>query len=362
MSKLKVYFARAMDARKVNEIIADDEKYAELLTSIGCTIINTYKEKKKNPMEDGGDIAQRDLALLMGSDIVLADISIPDYQYVGCIFEIVHAANIGIPVIIVEGERDFHNRYFIQAYCNFIARTAEEAVEYIRRTNTGEGVEEQMKEMHAYYNKIADGYQSNYSGSDRHREVQYRQEREELRMVIKKYVKGDTLQIGIGTGDWTRTVCESADRVIGVDQGEEMIARARINLSSFNNIDFLHGDIFKLKNGINTGPFDCVVVYFLLSLLPSSLQKRLLDIIRELLKPGGLFITADTRKMREFDSIGLGRHRLQHRESAGRTYTLYKENFYGESLVNLLKQEGFKIIDTNRGSTWFSWAVASLAG
>ena len=362
MPDLSIYFARAMDAIDVNDIKAADEKYERLLRPINITIVNPYKEKERNPVEDGSSVARDDLRLLMESDIVLADLSIPDYQYVGCIFEIVHAANNNIPVVLVEGERDFHSRYFIQAYCDFIAKTPEEAVEYIRRTCTEDGIEGQMKEMHAYYSEIADDYQTNYSGRNRHLKTEYQRERESLRMVIRNRVTGKAFQVGIGTGDWTRTVCETAGNVIGIDQSKRMIDVAQDKLSNYGNIRFLQGDIFKMENGIIDGPFDCVVVYFLFSLLPSSMQRRLLDLIRLILKPGGLLIIADTRKMRDFSSVGLGRRRLQRREKGGRVFTLYKENFYGDSLVKLLEKERFEVIDSNPGATWFSWAVSRTPG
>lgn len=360
MSELSIYFARAMDARDANDIKAEDEKYMKLVSSIGGFIINPYKEKIHNPLEDGGRVAHDDLELLKISDVVLADLSIPDYQYVGCIFEIVHAANNDIPVILVEGERDFHNRYFIQAYCDFISKTGEEAVEYIRRAYTKKGIEEQLAEMHAYYDEIAYNYQTNYSGTDIRSKAEYRQERETLRMIIREHAKGKTFQIGIGTGDWTKTICETADSVVGIDQSERMISEARKNLSSFSNMSFLCGDIF--KDRFENGAFDCVVVYFFLSILPRSAQHRLFNIVRQLLKPGGLLIVADTRKKRDFSSIGLGRHQLQQRKCGDRVFTLYKENFYGDSLAKLLEKEGFKVIDSNYEAVWFSWAVSGIPG
>ena len=84
--------------------------------------------------------------------------------------------------------------------------------------------------------------------------------------------------------------------------------------------------------------------------------------IHELLKPGGLLIVADTKKLRDCPYIGLGRRRLQQRRIGGRIFTLYKEHFYGDSLAKLLEKEGFKIIDLNRKSVFFSWAVSCVSG
>lgn len=358
MSKLSIYFVRAIDALDFNDIKANDEKYMKMVSTIGGFIINQYKEKIYTPLEDGIYVAQYDLELLKKSDIVLADLSLLNYQYVGSIFEIVHAANNDIPVILVEGERDLHNRYFIQAYCDFISKTGEEALEYIRRVYTKKGIKEQLEEMYAYYDEIADNYNIDYIGTDIHKKSKYQQERETIRMIIKEHIKGKTIQIGIGKGKWTNTICETSDSVVGIDQSERMIIDARKNLSSFNNISFLCGDIFKTK--IENRTFDCVVVYFLLSILPPPLQYRLLNIARQLLKPGGFLIIADTRKNRDYSAVGFGRRQLQQRKIGNRVFTLYKENFYSDSLRKLVEKEGFKVIDSNSKVTWFSWVVSSL--
>lgn len=352
MAELSVYFARAMDERDPGDIIRDDENYAELLSHIGGVIKNLYEPKCRNPIEDGLNVAQHDLELLNASDIVLADMSIPNYQYVGCIFEIVHAAINNIPVVLVNGQNNFHNRYFIQAYCNFIAKTKEDAVEYIERAYTKKGIEKQMEETHAYYNMAADKLES--------MEIQtkggFEAELNSLRKIIRKYVTGKTFQVSIGTNQWTKSICENASEVIVIYRSKEMIDRARSNLSSYSNISFLHGDIF--ENDIKCGPFDCIVIYFFLSLLPPPIQKRLLNCVRAILKPGGMLIVADTLERVDFPSIGLGRCRLQEQKIGDKMFTLYKERFYSDSLVKLLEKQGFDIVDSSPNPICFSWAVS----
>lgn len=359
MYELSVYFARAMDARFREDILSDDEKYLELLRPIGGNIINPFDQKSRNPIQDGLSIAQRDLAKLKESDTVLADLSVPDYQYVGCIFEIVHATINDIPVILNVGERDLSNRVFFQAYCDFIAKDACEAVEYIRRAYTQRGVEQQMAEMQTYYNEIASKYtDESVRTHKRSREDMepFTRERAELGAIIEKYVRGKVCQIDIRTGGWTRTICETADEVVGVETSPEMLVQARKNLSSYDNVSFLQCDA--LKEDISGGPFDCVVIYFLLSLLPRSMQDRLFDRVQKIIKPGGLLVVADTRKVGDLPAMGLGRCQLQQRKSDGKTFILYKEHFVGDSLVKLLEKKGYVVVVSSAETIWFSWAVS----
>jgi ubiquinone/menaquinone biosynthesis C-methylase UbiE len=353
----RVYFARAMDARPVEDVVADDEKYIRLLEEIGAVIANPFEQDPQNLIQDALSVVERDLANLKASDIVVADLSVPGYQYVGCVFEIVHAAMNDIPVVLVIGERDLHQRVFFQAYCDFITKDVADAVEYILRAHTQHGVEQQMVEMQQYYDGIAPMYKSarTYRLGEKDAETHER-ERAELRAVIQGYVKGRTCQIGIGTGDWTKTICQTADEVVGVEASPEMLKQARRNLSSYSNMKFLLCDA--LKESISGEPFDRVAVYFLLSLLPRSMQGRLLDHVHRIMKPDGLLIVADTKKLGDLPARGLGRRQLQERQIGSKTFTLYKEHFVGDSLVRLLEKKGYTTVASSEETTWFSWAIS----
>jgi ubiquinone/menaquinone biosynthesis C-methylase UbiE len=362
MPDLVVYLARAIDARRQEEVFFDDEKYSKLLASIGGTIVNPFQGRFLDPLQDGLAIAERDLATLQASDLVLADLSIPDYQYVGCIFEIVHAAFHDIPVILVVGERDFSKRIFFQAYCEFIARHADEAIEYIRRAYTSEGIRQQMAEMKAYYSQMAPQYSSE-SAKTHHlphdEELVFLKERQELRAVLNKYANGRVCQIGIGTGDWTTTVCDAARTVLAIEQREEMLKLAQVNLAEHLNVEFLRCDI--LEDEFDAASFDCVVVDLLLGLFPRPIQDRFFQKVCKLVKPGGLLIVVDTKKSCAFNTIGLGKHQLQELRSDDRTYVIYKEHFVGDSLTKLLKRKGYGPIEASTNSVWFSWVVSRRA-
>ena len=359
MPVLSVYFARAMDDISKEDIISNDKKFEKLLGAIGGSIINPFVFKSRNPIREGLSIADSDIELLKNSDIVIADLSNPKYQYVGCIFEIVHAAINEIPVILIVGENKIADRLFFQAYCDFIVKDAAEAVEYIRRAHTAEGLEQQMIEMQAYYNDIADRYhdksvRTHIRNPDEFRI--YKNERKQLRDLLKRYANGNCCQIGVGTGDWTKTICETAHKVVGIEIGQNMLVQAQINLSSYNNIQLIKADA--LKEDINKGPFDCVVLYFFLSLLPRSMQNQLFHRIHKMLKPDGFLIVADTKELADLPAVGLGRRQLQKRESYGREFILYKEHFVGDSLANLVKKKGYEIITSSKYSEWFTWAFS----
>lgn len=359
MSELSVYFARGMDGRSGADVFLDDEKYSQLLAGIKASLVNPFTGHIHDYVADGYTVATSDLARLQDADVVLADLTVPGYQYVGCIFEIVHAFIQNVPVILTVGKSGFHNRAFFQAYCEFITREASEAVQYLRRAHTGTGIQEQITEMMAYYDEAASDYNNMSSGSDPHtigdREG-FLCERNELRNLLSRYIRGSACELGVGTGDWTQTICENATKVIGVDAGQKMLEEARIRLSNFDNIRLVRRDV--LNESLESGPHDCVILYFFLSLLPPPAQDRLFDLLIGLVKPGGLLIVADTKRVLNQPSIGLGRRRLQTRSINGRTFTLYKEHFVGDTLKKLLQTKGYEVVESSEASTWFSWAVS----
>ncbi len=360
-SELLVYLARAMDARSDVDILLEEEKYSFLLESIGASIANPYKIGPRDPIHNGRRNTDADFRCLKKCGIILADISLKHYQYVGCIFEIVEAVNCAIPIILVVGDSGLHERMYFQSHCEFITREPHEAVDYIRRVHTKSGIEMQLEEMKLYYNAIANRYGDqairthDRSASEM---AGFMTERSELRRVLRRYVNSDNevCQIGIGTGDWTTTICECAAKVTAIEQSSEMLSQAKINLANFDNIKYYHSDIMGNNETITRS--DIVVAYFLLSLYPPSAQVLLLECIRNFLRPRGILIVADTNKLGDVQSMGLGRRRIQRRECNARIFHLYKEHFDHAHLRDLMAQNEFEIITASADSVWFSWTVS----
>lgn len=359
MSELKIYFARAMDGVSREHISARDAEYDALLKPVGGILLNPYGGAPPDLIQDAGGVVESNLKLMSGCDLLLADVSVPAYQYVGCMFEIADAVKHEIPVIVVAGEGDLRRRIYLHAYADFIAGRPEEAVEYIRRAHTREGVARQIEEMKTYYSHVAPEYmtKSVRPDPDTPRLVgAFAAERGELRRVITRHARGKVCELGSGAGDWTTSICEVADEVVGVEPSAEMLEQAARRLARCANVRLLPRDA--LAEEIGGGPFDCVVVYFLLSLLPPPAQQLLFDRVERLLKPGGLLMVADTRMLRDVPAIGFGRRQIQQRRVGGQTYRLYKEHFVGETLARLLRRRGYDILDAKSGPVWFSWAVA----
>jgi 2-polyprenyl-3-methyl-5-hydroxy-6-metoxy-1,4-benzoquinol methylase len=108
----------------------------------------------------------------------------------------------------------------------------------------------------------------------------------------KKYLKiSDTvLDYGCGTGTAAIEIASSVKIVNGIDISSKMIEAAKEKTveGKVKNIDFAQTTIFDEK--LKTGSFDVILCFYLLHLVEDT--PKVMQRINELLKPGGLIISA----------------------------------------------------------------------
>lgn len=99
---------------------------------------------------------------------------------------------------------------------------------------------------------------------------------------------GHALEIGCGTGGFSRLLARRAESVLALDLSPQMIRAARERSELYPNISFVNGDA--MTYALPRERFDCVATLTTLHHLPaeSALRK-----IREALKPGGVFVCLD---------------------------------------------------------------------
>ena len=96
------------------------------------------------------------------------------------------------------------------------------------------------------------------------------------------------LEIGCGTGSFSRLLAGRAERVLAIDLSPQMIRLAKARSKLYPNIGFVEGDAMTYQ--LPDGRFDCIATLTTLHHLPieSVLRK-----IRKALKPGGIFVCLD---------------------------------------------------------------------
>src|SRR5436853_295282 len=96
------------------------------------------------------------------------------------------------------------------------------------------------------------------------------------------------LEIGCGTGVFTRRLAASAKRVIGLDLSPQMIRLARERSIDYPNIEYLLGDLLQLA--LPSESFGCVVSIATLHHLPTE---QALKRMKSLVAPGGCLLIHD---------------------------------------------------------------------
>ncbi len=100
---------------------------------------------------------------------------------------------------------------------------------------------------------------------------------------------GSVVELGCGTGLYTRAFAPHCGQVIATDISEPMVALAKRALAALPNVSVRVADAE--STGLPTGSADAVVAVNLLHIVPDA--EAVLTEARRLLRPGGVLIIAD---------------------------------------------------------------------
>ena len=103
--------------------------------------------------------------------------------------------------------------------------------------------------------------------------------------------QGDTmLEIGCGTGIATITLADYVRKITAIDISEEMMLQAaeKAKLEGKQNITFMQKDLLELQ--AEPESYDVVTAYNVMLYMKN--QEKVLEKIYDILKPGGVFISA----------------------------------------------------------------------
>lgn len=121
----------------------------------------------------------------------------------------------------------------------------------------------------------------------------------------KKYLKTSdvVLDYGCGTGLMSNEIAGNVKVIRAIDISSKMIEIAKIKACQrkIENIDYTHSTIFDER--YKRGSFDVILCFYILHLLDDS--PKVMKRINELLKPGGLIISA-TPCMGEITFLSIG--------------------------------------------------------
>src|SRR5215210_6174981 len=98
----------------------------------------------------------------------------------------------------------------------------------------------------------------------------------------------EALEIGCGTGAFSRLLAKSSERVLALDLSPNMIRVARERSAQFPNIEFQVADVLALE--LPAEKFDCIATIATLHHLPLA---EVLPKLKSALKTGGVLLILD---------------------------------------------------------------------
>ena len=173
-----------------------------------------------------------------------------------------------------------------------------------------------------FYHRLADTYDSQVDAEGILSEQRYRR----LFQENARYYRG--LDIGCGTGNWTRGLLEVCDSVLAIDASARMLERCRDKLGA-NRISYQQVNVLDFPN---LGEFDIIFSTFWVSHVPFELQDSFWQWIAQSSKPMGEIIMQDSI---ESGPGGGGSIRTL---PSGDKYEIVKNNYDFDQLLETIRR------------------------
>jgi nucleoside 2-deoxyribosyltransferase len=127
---MRVYFARAVNGCDWQEVQSARDGVLRLFSEHGLEVINEFS----NGYDSAEDLVEGQIANIRRCDILIADLSIPDHPYLGCIGEVIYAHQFGKPVYVVYGNYDrLLKRPWLTYHTSGMFRTYGELFQFLER-------------------------------------------------------------------------------------------------------------------------------------------------------------------------------------------------------------------------------------
>lgn len=189
----------------------------------------------------------------------------------------------------------------------------------------------QKQNIFEYSDARAAEYDKNYitgSSASIYDHDAYREDDFTISRLLPKYISGEHIDLACGTGFWLQFYEKNCHAITLIDQSERMLSQCSQKIKKLgieSKIQIICDDLFNYPFEHNK--YDSALISFLISLLTKSEERELFNILKRILKPGGIFIIIDsiwsneravTRK-----KIGIQKRVV----NDGREFQIYKRYF-----------------------------------
>ncbi len=176
-------------------------------------------------------------------------------------------------------------------------------------------------------------------------------------------LRGDVLEMAVGTGHWTETLARTARSVVALDASPEtmVIARSRLDQSGLTgNVRFEVADLFEWEADRT---YDAVVFGFWISHVPDDRLERFVATVAAALRPGGSVFWVDSLRQ----SSGTAPDQplppdeeevMDRRLNDGRTFQIIKRFRPGTAYEAVFARQGIDLA-VFETATYFQYAIGT---
>ncbi len=152
-------------------------------------------------------------------------------------------------------------------------------------------------------------------------------------IVDRAPLRGECVELGIGTGFWSAHIIDRVDRLWGLDASPEMLDRARERLADRPNVDLAVTDLWQWQP---ERQWDCAVAFFFIEHVPDEVLPKLLTTLHGALRPGACFFVAEGASRQPEPAV-------ETREVDGRTLRVVERRRSDEELRAAFAGAGFDV-------------------
>lgn len=366
----KVFFSRGMDDLDAKDILAREAVVANALKEMGMDITNPFSvdDNRRGTIKGIFDIVEDDLEKLKNSDFLIADLSLPNRSYVGAMFELAKAYELGKEIYVWVGDNNIINRIWLQYHANCITRSFEEIKEILFLCYTDKGRALNEKRIIDYYSDIHCIYDEKEKEDFFHQFDQRKTEKysEEYGSLYKWFEEidfhGTVIDIGCGTSQWAPLLVRNAQQVVCFDASSKMLEYS-ISKNPYPNIEYHQGNYLDnkwMENFFaNYKNIDFIIITFVLNLITLEQQNALIGFLKKKAS-GKTRIVIVENQSSLFSTTGyFCRTEIQSRKGTEKNsvFDIRKRNFLHNDLKKALTEFG-TIENTFRTNNYFAAGIA----
>jgi len=173
---------------------------------------------------------------------------------------------------------------------------------------------------------------TSYSGS-------YREDISVISRLVPEYIRGQHIDLACGTGFWLQFYEKNCQAITLIDQSERMLAECSQNIKKLGiegKTQIICDDLFNYA--FQQNKYDSALISFLVGLLDEPEERKLFNILRRIIKPGGTFVIIDSAWSNE-RAVSHRKSGIQKRAvSDGREYQIYKRYFENKDFDDMAEK------------------------